>query len=82
MVRFLYFGRVSELTGCPSEHCSLPADLQTVSALRHWLDERFEAEGAFLDRTLRIALDNQIVQDVQRLDHAQEIALMPPVGGG
>ena len=82
MTRLLYFGRLSDVTGTAEETLDLPTTLETAGDLRSWLDLRFEAAGALLEPTVRIAINNEIAFDTDALTGATEIALMPPVGGG
>lgn len=82
MRKILYFGRLADLTGCQEEMLDIPIEVETVSALRKWLDARFNATGALLDPTVRIALDQEIIFDTTPIQAAKEIAFMPPVGGG
>lgn len=82
MTRLLYFGRLSDVTGKTEEMLDLPSNLETAGDLRSWLDLRFEAAGALLEPTVRIAINNEIAFDTDALSGAKEIALMPPVGGG
>ena len=82
MVRVIYFGRLSDVTGVSEEMLKIPENVETADDLRNWLDIRFEASGALLEPTVRIAINSEIVLDTSRLDDAREIAFMPPVGGG
>ena len=82
MAKIIYFGRLSDVTGKTEEALDLPDNIETAGALRSWLDLRFEAGGALLEPTVRIAINNEIVFDDEALDQAEEIAFMPPVGGG
>ncbi|MEM7460475.1 MAG: MoaD/ThiS family protein [Pseudomonadota bacterium] len=82
MQKILYFGRLSDVTGLSEEMLDIPADIETAGALRKWLDLRFEASGALLDPTVRIAIDSEITFDKAPVIGASEIAFMPPVGGG
>ena len=82
MVRLLYFGRLGDVTGINSEAFDLPDGIQTAGELREWLDVRFEAGGQLLEPSVRIAVNNEIVFDTHPLAGEDEIALMPPVGGG
>lgn len=82
MVKVIYFGRLSDVSGTSEEMLDLPQGLETTSDLRHWLDIRFEANGALLEPTVRVAINSEIVLDTSSLDDANEIAFMPPVGGG
>lgn len=82
MAKLLYFGRMSDLTGMTEEERTLPNDVTTAGALRTWLDHRFEAAGALLEPTVQIAINNQLSFDTDHVSSDDEIAIMPPVGGG
>ncbi|MEO0449901.1 MAG: molybdopterin converting factor subunit 1 [Pseudomonadota bacterium] len=82
MTKILYFGRLSDVTGTAEERLDLPDHVETAGALRSWLDLRFEAKGALLEPSVRIAVDSEIIFDDEPLTQANEIAFMPPVGGG
>lgn len=82
MVQLLYFGRLSDLAGRSEEALTLPETVTTTSELRSWLDLRFESEGALLEPTVRLAVNNEIVFDPHPVTKGDEIAFMPPVGGG
>ena len=82
MVKVIYFGRLSDVTGTGEEMLDIPDGVSTVGALRTWLDLRFEAEGALLEPTVRIAINSEIGFDETPIGTANEIAFMPPVGGG
>jgi molybdopterin converting factor subunit 1 len=82
MQKILYFGRLADVTGKSEELLVIPEKVETAGALREWLDTRFDASGALLDPTVRIAIDSEITFDSAPLHDATEIAFMPPVGGG
>jgi len=82
MAKLLYFGRLSDITGKAEEDLSLPNGIETAGDLRNWLDLRFEAEGALLEPTVRIAINNELSFDEDVITGTDEIAFMPPVGGG
>lgn len=82
MAKLLYFGRLGDLAGTHEETLDLPSDIGTAGDLRTWLDLRFEADGALLEPTVRIAVNNEISFDTTDVSDADEIAFMPPVGGG
>jgi len=82
MTQILYFGRLSDLTGTSQEALDLPEHIKTTGELRLWLDQRFSANGALLEPSVRIALNNQFVFDQELIVGASEVAFMPPVGGG
>lgn len=82
MARILYFGRLSDLTGAAEETVALPDTVSTAGELRQFLDLRFEANGALLEPTVRIAINNELCFDTTAVTETDEIAFMPPVGGG
>ncbi|MEM7328506.1 MAG: MoaD/ThiS family protein [Pseudomonadota bacterium] len=82
MKKVLYFGRLTDVTGIMEERLELPARIETAGALRQWLDARFGSTGALLDPTVRVAIDSEITFDSAPIAEAEEIAFMPPVGGG
>ena len=82
MVKVIYFGRLSDVTGTDEETLELPEQISTAGALRNWLDLRFESDGALLEPTVRIAINSEICFDETPIGHANELAFMPPVGGG
>ena len=82
MAKLLYFGRLSDITGAAEETLTLPDTVATAGDLRHYLDLRFEAQGALLEPTVRIAVNNELCFDTVEIGETDEIAFMPPVGGG
>ena len=82
MAKILYFGRLGDTAGMVEESIALPTHVDTAGALRQWLDARFDADGLLLEPTVRIAVNNEISLDGTAVNDDDEIALMPPVGGG
>lgn len=82
MANILYFGRMGDVSGTFSENLDLPPSILTVKDLRKWMEDRFECEGAFLEETIRVAVNSEIAGDTSSLSNSDEIAFMPPVGGG
>lgn len=82
MAKLLYFGRLSDITGAAEETLTLPDTVATAGDLRQYLDLRFEAQGALLEPTVRIAVNNELCFDTMEIGETDEIAFMPPVGGG
>ena len=82
MTKIIYFGRLSDVTGKDEERLDLPSHVATAGALRSWLDQRFKANGALMEPSVRIAINSEIIFDDEPLAQADEIAFMPPVGGG
>ena len=82
MAQLLYFGRLSDVTGTPEETITLPAAIRDTSALRRWLDTDRGLGGALMEKTVRLAINSEIVTDPHPVSDGDEIAFMPPVGGG
>ncbi|MEO7276454.1 MAG: MoaD/ThiS family protein [Sphingomicrobium sp.] len=57
----------------------LPHDVSTTEAVRQWLGRD---HPELLASTVRIALDDCLVQGDQPLGDAAEIGFLPPVSGG
>ncbi|MEQ9527026.1 MAG: molybdopterin converting factor subunit 1 [Parvibaculaceae bacterium] len=82
MAEILYFGRLMDVTGTPAETLPLPASIKDTNALRIWLDTERGCGGALLEKTVRLAINSEIVADPHPVKDGDEIAFMPPVGGG
>lgn len=82
MANLLFFGRLADMTGKTFDTVTLPETVSTVTDLRVWLDQKHETENMFQAPEIKVAINNEFVDDNSALDGAQEIAFMPPVGGG
>ncbi|GGB68268.1 MULTISPECIES: MoaD/ThiS family protein [Henriciella] len=82
MAEILYFGRLSDVTGTFCEQVSLPASVSDTSAVRSWLDQENALDGALLEASVRLAVNGEIVTDPYPVTDGDEIAFLPPVGGG
>jgi molybdopterin converting factor subunit 1 len=80
MIRVVAFARVRELLGF-SEREFAPAEVPTVAALRNRL-EQLNPELAALRDSTRVARNGNLVDDHAALAAGDEVALLPPVGGG
>jgi molybdopterin synthase sulfur carrier subunit len=74
-VRVLFFGRLRD--GAPAE--AVPPDVRDTAALRTWLGE---ARPELLDRSIRIAVNDELILDDQPLGDDDEVAFLPPMSGG
>ena len=82
MARLLYFGRLMDTFGTSAETLALPAGIADTSALRSWLDKDRQLGGMLLDMTIRVAINDTIVQEPWPIADSDDIAFLPPVGGG
>lgn len=80
MIKVIAFARVRELLGF-SEREFAAAEVPTVAALRSRL-EVVAPELASLRASTRVARNGQLVDDAAALREGDEVALLPPVGGG
>lgn len=83
-VKILYFAWIREKIGRGEETIILPDHVASVSQLIQLLCEKGpEYEAALSDpSTIRIALNQQHVEQNASLVGAQEVAFFPPVTGG
>jgi len=82
MVKILYFGRLTDITQTSLETRTIPETLKTTDELRAWLDQQYSANGALLEKSVRIAINNELIQETANFSQTDELAFMPPVGGG
>jgi len=80
----LYFASLREALGLDRESIELPADVQTVGGLRHWLRMRGGAWEAALaeGRSVRAAVAQRMAEPETVLTEGAEVAFFPPVTGG
>lgn len=79
-VRVLAFARIREIVGAGQQDLEVST---TCSAGELWrsLNERWPALGE-LETSTRIARNGRIVGAEEELREGDEVALLPPVGGG
>lgn len=82
MARLRFFGRLQDVAGASTETVALPDGVRTAEALRAWLEETRGLEGALADASVRIAVNAEIAQGDVAVSDDDEIAFLPPVGGG
>ena len=80
MIRVVAFARVRELVGFSEREFGL-AEAPTVGALRARLESDVPALSSLREST-RVARNGQIVDDETSLAEGDEVAFLPPVGGG
>jgi len=68
--------------GTSNETLALPANIADTSALRSWLDNDRQLGGILLEKTVRVAINDTIVSEPWPIADSDEIAFLPPVGGG
>ena len=82
MNRIMYWGKLADVTGCANEQRPLPETVTDTQSLRAWIDDLHKADGAFLDPVNRIAVNDEIVIEPADVHAGDDIAFLPPIGGG
>ena len=82
MATLLFFGKLQDVIGKPSETVDIPATINTTLQLREYLNEHYQLSETLSEQSVRIAINSEIVTDPAPVSNADEIAFLPPVGGG
>ena len=82
MLRVLYFGRLFDITQRAEETVQVGDDVRTTQDLLTWLVPRFEGGEALREPTIRMAVNSEIITGAHALQPGDEVAFLPPVGGG
>lgn len=79
-----FFASLREALACSEEVIAIPADVNTIGALRAYLRERGDPWSDVLadGKPIRCALNHQMVGDATALQDGAEVAFFPPVTGG
>lgn len=82
MATLLFFGKLTDIVGKSVDRRDLPENVRDTQSLRTWLDAELGSGETLLDKSIRIAINNEIADEPAAIHQADEIAFMPPVGGG
>jgi molybdopterin converting factor subunit 1 len=79
-VTVLYFGQAREAAGTGGEDLSLPA----ASSIKTLVSRSLKAHQRLLPMSgaMRIALNEEIAREDDRLEDGDVVAFLPPVAGG
>lgn len=81
--RVLFFGRLHDVVGARQREIELPDWVDTPAALIDWLAAGDAQIGAALSApSVRVAVDQTIVDRDSPIVGAREVAFMPPFSGG
>ena len=61
MAKLLYFGRLADITGTNGEAQDLPEAVSNTDQLREWVNSLHQVGDAFLEASVRIAINNETV---------------------
>ncbi len=82
MTKFHFLGRVSDMTGVMSGQIQIPEDVTDSIRLRRWIGQLYDSLEGFQDDSIRIAIDGEVATEPCLIGSPNEIAFLPPVGGG
>jgi len=78
----VYFGKLMDAAGTDTETVEVPSDITDSDVLTKWLDEFHGMAGALRAPSVRLAINDRFLNAPQALRDGDEVAFMPPVGGG
>ena len=84
MITILYFARLKESLNYSTEEIDLPADVNSIAALKLHLAKRGEAWANLFNgqQTIRAAINHALVENDEVIKNGDEVAFFPPVTGG
>jgi molybdopterin synthase sulfur carrier subunit len=83
-VKVLFFAGLREQLGTPGEEIDLPAGIATVGGLRSHLSGKGNSWKSALSESklIRVAVNQNMVQQTAAIKAGDEVAFFPPVTGG
>jgi molybdopterin synthase sulfur carrier subunit len=83
-IQIKYFASLREALSTSNEEVILPEDVRSVSDLRCYLISRSDlwANALAQGRSIRIALNHEMINEDALLADGVEVAFFPPVTGG
>lgn len=83
-MKILYFAWLAERIGHPEEEIVLPKEVTTADDVRCYLQARYPELAALLENrdSLRVAVNQSLVDWNQPVTSDDELALFPPMTGG
>jgi molybdopterin synthase sulfur carrier subunit len=84
LITVLYFARLKESLNYSTEEIDLPADVNSIAALKLHLAKRGEAWANLFNgqQTIRAAINHALVENDDVIKNGDEVAFFPPVTGG
>ena len=83
MIKVLFFGPLKDVSGESARDVDLPASVKSPEGLIDYLHARDEALGLALRApSVRVVVNNVIVERGAAISDGDEIAFLPPYSGG
>ena len=83
-MKIIYFSWLKENIGLSEENIKLPSNIKNIKNLIKWLSEKSNKhKKVFLkSKSIRCAINHQIVNKSSKIKDKDEIAFFPPFTGG
>ena len=83
-MKIIYFSWLKEILGTSSENIKLPSNIKNIDNLIKWLSAKsMKHRKVFLkSKSIRCAVNHQIVNKNSKIKSKDEIAFFPPFTGG
>lgn len=82
MALVLFFGKLQDVVGQSQASIDIPSSIANTHDLRKFLNSKFGLNGDLQAPSIRIAVNGEIIDDHSSISNQDEIAFLPPVGGG
>lgn len=82
MATLLFFGKLQDVFGARISDFAIPETTKTTFDLRVFLDSKFQTNDTLASSSVRIAINNEMISAPASIKNTDEIAFLPPVGGG
>jgi molybdopterin converting factor subunit 1 len=79
-VKLLYFGQAKEAAGTAEEDVSLPKASSVRTLIEHSARAHKKLES--LSQVIRVAVNEEVAREDDRLADGDVVAFLPPVAGG
>ena len=82
MIRIFYYGKLADIVGTAQEERTLPSGVSDSEQVRAWLVSTLAFGEALQDPVVRIAVNDALYPGAVPIRDGDEVAFLPPVGGG
>ena len=82
MAKILFFGKLKDMSPNYSIELEIPSTITDIASLRKYVDKAVQMQGALLEPDIRVAVGGELCSEPAAFHGADEVAFLPPVGGG